>query len=477
MTYESHQEGLAGYLLKKEFNDEWRDWIRVNLQAGCDKNGMFKILWDEGFRYGLIKDALEFEPILPLDQIINPLKPPPINKAETAKSLFIPNAEKWPLDRLEFYILDDFLNKEECEKLIALTMDSLRPSTITEKNETDKFFRTSRSCDLGLIDDDLIKETNRRICAVMGLDPAYSETIQGQHYEVGQEFKAHTDYFEAHELSEFSRELGRELGQRSYTFMIYLNDVEDGGETSFPNINQTITPKHGRAVIWNSLNPDGTTNQNSMHQGHPVKKGCKTIITKWFRTQAGLPVLLREINENISNHTPIGFKKDVLPKTLFDKITTFYHQNRGDQIVETAAKDFIEGHNKSETGSSLVELPQSLRDEINACLKPDLETWSGITLEPTFVYGIRLYHMGATLKEHRDRVDTHIISVIINVDQEVNEDWPLAIEDNYYRRQEIFLRPGDVVFYEGARLLHGRPKPLDGVNYANIFCHFKPVHS
>jgi len=116
-----------------------------------------------------------------------------------------------------------------------------------------------------------------------------------------------------------------------------------------------------------------------------------------------------------------------------------------------------------------------LRQEIHDTLKPLMEEWCGEALEPTFVYGIREYHNAAVLKMHRDRIDTHIISAIINVDQDTDVDWPLVIEDNYYRTHHVLLAPGDVVFYEGGRLLHGRPIAFEGRAFANVFCHFKPA--
>ena len=104
-----------------------------------------------------------------------------------------------------------------------------------------------------------------------------------------------------------------------------------------------------------------------------------------------------------------------------------------------------------------------------------MEDWCKKELKPTYVYGIRIYHRGAVLQCHQDRLDTHIISAIINVDQAVDEDWPLVIYDNYMRKHEVMLQPGEIIFYEGGRLSHGRPKPLNGDSYANIFCHFKPT--
>ena len=94
-------------------------------------------------------------------------------------------------------------------------------------------------------------------------------------------------------------------------------------------------------------------------------------------------------------------------------------------------------------------------------------------LEPTYVHGIRVYRGVAVLKPHRDRQETHVVSAIINVDQETNSEWPLFIEDNCYRGHEVLLKPGEVLFYEGSRLMHGRPTPLDGASYANIFCHYR----
>ena len=52
-----------------------------------------------------------------------------------------------------------------------------------------------------------------------------------------------------------------ELGQRTLTCMIYLNDVESGGETEFTKLGLIIKPKKGTIVIWNNLNEDGTGNE------------------------------------------------------------------------------------------------------------------------------------------------------------------------------------------------------------------------
>ena len=69
-----------------------------------------------------------------------------------------------------------------------------------------------------------------------------------------------------------------------------------------------------------------------------------------------------------------------------------------------------------------------------------------------------------------------LISVIINVGQQVDQDWPLVIIDHYGRTHNIILKPGEVLFYESAKCYHGRPHPLQGDRFANIFGHTRPLN-
>jgi len=469
MTQDLHSQNLENFLKKKKLNDHWRNWVRTNVKAGCDKNGMFKIMFDEGFDYDLIKDALNFEPVIPVDQIINPLKRRKVEHNEKSPFPFIPNARRMDHDEIEIYVLDDFLSKMECEALIINIKTALKPSILMTNDETGAGNNKRKSCDLGLVGNNVVRDLDRRICSMLGLSATHSDSMQGQHYIIGQECKDQSDFLKENELEEDEGD----LGQRSYSFFIFLNDVEEGGEISFPKIGRSISPKMGRAVIWNNLHMDGTVNEHSIYHDGLVKKGNKTVIKKCFRTQNGLPVFKRLEKENVPNYTKIGFEKDTLPKPLFNKIVNFYRENFQHQVKETVAEKFIKNEEPNVTKSSLIQLPNSIQKEIQDCLKPVLEIWSGLKLEPTFVYGIRVYHNGTALKVHRDRNGTHIIGVIINVDQELNEAWPLRIEDNYYRQHDVLLEPGEVIYYEAVRLAHGRPIPFNGELFANIFCHFK----
>ena len=466
--------------MKKTFTQDWKDWIATNVNSGQNKDGIFKILLDEGYDSAAIAKEMNYYPFIPFDQLVNPLQAAAQQQAQNNGmkvdpcQLFIPNAKKLPSDKLELYTVNDFLNMQECEKIIDLISTKLRPSDISG-DQADSSFRTSRTCDLGTLNDEFMEGIDRRICQLIGIDPSYSEVVQGQYYEVGQQFKAHTDYFEQNEIAEY----GGKMGQRTYTIMIYLNDVELGGETAFVNVDKEFKPEQGMAVIWNSLNSDGSTNGDSMHRAKPIIKGYKAVITKWFRSNSSLPssvpMWTKEKNELVPNYTKLGFKKSTLPAPLFKKVNDFYHRNKAQKQDEHVPGDFIVTSDRKGKSSVLINLTESLRAEIHDCMKPMLEQWCGKDLLPTYVYGIREYQNKAVLKSHRDRIETHIISVIINVDQEVKEEWPLVIEDNYYRTHRVMLKPGEVVFYESARLKHGRPIALNGKSFANVFCHFVPT--
>jgi prolyl 4-hydroxylase len=467
--------------MTKIFDADWIQWIRTNVDAGRDKDGIFKILLDEGYAYEDIRLQLNYAPVVPLESLVNPFAQARM-AAQTSmrgaaldiRKVYMPNAKRLENDKVELYTIEAFLDEAECEGVIALIRAQNQPSTLSSY-EADAYFRTSRTCNLYGLGGPAMQAIDDRICKMLGIDPSYSEGIQGQYYEVGQEFKAHTDYFEANEIARY----GGHMGQRTFTFMIYLNAVEEGGETEFVRLGMKFKPQRGMAVVWSSLHVDGSPNEDTLHHAHPVTKGYKAIITKWFRSssarQPAPPMHCKEANEFIPNYTVSGFQKFRLPSALFEKIQKFYRENQLAQHDEHVPGDFIfNAANHNQVSSTVVELSDALRLEIHDTMKPLMEAWCGKTLEPTFVYGIRIYKDKAVLKPHRDRLETHIISAILNVDQVVREDWPLVIDDNSYRSHHVLLKPGDMVFYEGGRLKHGRPIAFEGTVFANIFCHFKP---
>jgi prolyl 4-hydroxylase len=261
---------------------EWLRWLHTNMARGCSIAELKGILRTEGFEDRAIEAGLASAPKTPAPA---PREAIPA-RAPRAK-LQLPNAVAHGGEKTELYTVDDFLTATECAEIVALIRTQLRPSTISTPpgGEYDTAFRTSRTCDLS-DEAPAVARLDAKICAAVGFDKSLAEPTQGQHYEIGQVFKSHTDFFKPYEVERFSTD---KLGQRTWTFMIYLNDPEGGGETEFPELGLKVTPKRGRAVVWNNLRRSGEGNMATRHQSLPVTGGTKTIITKWFRMPRAKP--------------------------------------------------------------------------------------------------------------------------------------------------------------------------------------------
>lgn len=211
------------------------------------------------------------------DYIVRSMLPPGESSAEILRAN--PGMRQLPSPRIELFTLPDFLSPDLCGRLRALIDANRRPSTIAD-SDGDHYFRTSETCDLA-VDEPAVLELEELLFQINGIDPAHGEPVQGQRYEVGQEFKAHTDYFEPNG-ADFATYCSV-AGQRTWTFMVYLNDVEAGGATRFKVIDKMFKPEEGRLVCWNNRRPDGSCNAATLHHAMKVRKGLKYVITKWYR--------------------------------------------------------------------------------------------------------------------------------------------------------------------------------------------------
>jgi len=190
-----------------------------------------------------------------------------------------PGAFKVPAQGLDIFIVRDFLSQAECAQVIELIDKDRVPSGLLA-DTPDPEFRTSESCNLRLTDPINIL-VERKINALTGIEPSHGETIQGQRYAKGQQFKEHHDFFYTSEP--YWPEQERQGGQRTWTAMIFLNEPEGGGQTHFPKANVRVTPRTGNLLAWNNLDSFGQPNTFSLHTGCPVDAGVKYVITKWYR--------------------------------------------------------------------------------------------------------------------------------------------------------------------------------------------------
>jgi prolyl 4-hydroxylase len=186
-----------------------------------------------------------------------------------------------PIDvpNAQIYVYQGFLGSKDCKLLIDKIDADAVPSTLYKGTEQ-AGFRTSYSCHLNRWDTDIAR-IEARMSDTLGIDNDHAETMQGQRYQVGQEFKSHHDFF--HPSQGYWELEGPKGGQRSWTAMIFLNEPAEGGATEFPHLSIGVRPLAGTMLMWNNMQPDGSLNYKTLHTGTPVKAGVKHIITKWYR--------------------------------------------------------------------------------------------------------------------------------------------------------------------------------------------------
>jgi len=190
-----------------------------------------------------------------------------------------PGMQRVPTPKAELFQLRRFVAPDLAAALIALIDADRRPSTIADDNG-DAYFRTSETCDLAATLP-AVQQIETMLTAVSGIDPVFGEPLQGQRYAEGQEFKPHTDYF-APAGRDFQRYCALS-GNRTWTFMVYLNEVGAGGATRFKLLDKTFQPEAGKLLCWNNRLADGGVNHATLHHGMKVRKGVKYVITKWYR--------------------------------------------------------------------------------------------------------------------------------------------------------------------------------------------------
>ncbi|XWS68107.1 hypothetical protein CRYUN_Cryun04dG0061900 [Craigia yunnanensis] len=196
------------------------------------------------------------------------------------------------------YYFPNFATVKQCEHVIEMAKLNLKPSTLAlrkgETAESTKGTRTSSGTFISASEDetatlDLIE---KKIAKVTSIPQSHGEAFNILRYEIGQKYDSHYDAFNPSEY-------GPQSSQRVASFLLYLSDVEEGGETMFPFENDMrikgydyrqcvglkIKPRRGDGLLFYSLFLNGTIDRTSLHGSCPVIKGEKWVATKWIRDQ------------------------------------------------------------------------------------------------------------------------------------------------------------------------------------------------
>ena len=194
------------------------------------------------------------------------------------------------------FTIENFLNDEECEYIKSKASTSLRASVVSEsKGGVVSSGRTSQTTWLSYVNDPMLNNISQKSADIFSkilpnVEWKNFEQLQVVKYEKGQEYRWHWDAYD------FDTDRGKrctaERGQRLYTVIFYLSDVEEGGETGFRDLKNVETnqkpllvkPVKGSALVFqNTYENTKKRDPLSLHAGMPVESGEKWIANFWLR--------------------------------------------------------------------------------------------------------------------------------------------------------------------------------------------------
>jgi len=272
---------------------EWHNWIQENLARGCAPQSLIDDMvrnhFDPVFARAAVNGVMSGPFVAPAQAqasgqagyVYEKARLPPGNMIRTFdRDVRVVTRMQKPM----IAVLDGVLSQEECDELIRRSADKMRRSTtvdpLTGKHEVIED-RSSEGTFFALNADPFIARLDRRISEVMNCPVDHGEGLQILHYGIGGEYKPHFDYFPPEDPgSQVQMTIG---GQRVSTMVMYLNEVEEGGTTIFPEIGLEVVPKKGSAVYFEYTNSRTQLDRLTLHGGAPVTRGEKWIVTKWMR--------------------------------------------------------------------------------------------------------------------------------------------------------------------------------------------------
>lgn len=200
-------------------------------------------------------------------------------------------------------IKDDVLSAHTCAEIIKLCSKNCKPSyTLSDlTNPIQSNYRTSQDFTLTSQYWPGIQEVKSNISAHILRDPSTMEDPSFIRYLPGEEYSPHYDagvYDYEDKPYEFSKDMPNV--PRVLTLIIYLNDVEQAGETHFPMLDIKVKPKCGRALVFHNTGTNARKPHNmSLHAGLSPKSGKKYILSCWYRLQ-NYDTICKNLNTDLS---------------------------------------------------------------------------------------------------------------------------------------------------------------------------------
>ncbi len=257
---------------------------------------------------------------------------------------------------------------------------------------------------------------------------------------------------------------------------LYDHRLNEHGQLEAAETFQTVEPADNSIVLFPS---------DALHEVRPVRVAgdpdepgaTRFTLTGWFRDadhRVAAPPMDRETRTALTERytpsfTETGFAIVKTPTAVHRALRQAYDARVGHHIAERADEAYLP------TGDPDFIDIDDIKGPFSFALQSMHEDWSGVQLQPSAVYGLRVYREGQTLLEHTDTLETHVISSIVHIAHDTDEPWPLWFRDLRGDEHELVLEEGEMLLYESARCPHARPEPLKGTSYCSLFVHYRPV--
>jgi prolyl 4-hydroxylase len=189
-------------------------------------------------------------------------------------------------------VFEDFLEAQEIEQLLTAAQSKLKQALVSAaRSGVESPGRTGSNCWIPHGYNAVIEELSLRVSDVVGIPLEHAESLQVVHYKESQQYAPHYDAWDA--STERGQRCMAKGGQRLLTCLMYLNDPELGGGTSFPNLDMEVRARKGRMLLFHNCHQGSNVRHpDSLHGGMPVIQGEKWACNFWFRElscQTGAP--------------------------------------------------------------------------------------------------------------------------------------------------------------------------------------------
>ena len=185
-------------------------------------------------------------------------------------------------------IIEGFASAAECDWLIALARPSLKPAEVYDPagrgGLTAQAIRNNSAAGFNIAQSDVVLCLMReRIAQATALSTDTMEPAMVLHYETGQQFAPHYDFIDP-DVPQLRPDIARR-GQRVATFLLYLSDTHEGGETEFTDLDWRHRGAKGDALMFWNVGPDGAPDRGTRHAGLAPTRGEKWLLSQWIRAR------------------------------------------------------------------------------------------------------------------------------------------------------------------------------------------------